>query len=121
MPSLEPVIRKLFEECDTGNDIVDCNMEVRSVLEYCESKHTFTKHDHDLFAFVKCKKDDGIEYIRMICLVKLSKKKVDNVGSIMAVIRCIEHVLVFIDSCDASESDGFMYLDITKELKPKSN
>ena len=96
-------------------------MDSRDVLKYCEAKNTFTKHDSDLFAFVKCKKDNGTEYIRMVCLVKLSKKKVDNVGSIMSVISCIERVLIFVDSCDANESEGFMYLDIIKELKPNSN
>lgn len=118
MSQLEPLIRKLYDESESEDESYPASEMVWQDVRYrCEERNTFTQHGDDFFSFLKCISADGKEFIRMVCSVKLGKKKVDNVTNIMCVIRAVENVLIFIDSCDAIESDGFMHLDMIKELK----
>ena len=109
------VINKLVEETINGKFIVDLNLEPIEVIRMGEKEKKLIEHDGFFWTFAKTRFEKK-KAIRMVFALREKTKKVYNVGRITDLIAELENVFVYVDRCEITNSDNFIYLDVVKKL-----
>ena len=120
----EQQIREYYDTAISDKGIiVNENEDIPTLLEKVqkEGQYLFCDDFSSYWGFVRTTSND-IPCVRMIFAIKEGKGgKVHNIEKITNLIRCIESVLVFVDNIDISKDEGFMYLDVVKNIVVKGD
>jgi len=109
------IIKKLFEEAINDKFTVEMELEPLEVIRAGEKKQKLVEYDGYFCTFAKTTLE-GCKAIRMIFALREKTKKVYNVGRITEVVENLEDIFVYIDKCEITNADNFIYLDAVKKL-----
>jgi hypothetical protein len=115
MATTQTAIKKLVEETKSGDFFIASDEPVIEVIREGGKQNKLVEKDNVFWSFCKTTYE-GEDAIRMVFALREGNKKVLNVNKQMKIIEELEAVLIYIDRCLTSNSDGFMYVDAIKIL-----
>jgi len=115
------IIREMYDEIIKSKDVIECPVESIEAIRLCEKNNTLVvcKDDETCIGFVKTKGQEGKNYMRIIFAVKDGDKKgrKNTTADVsMDVIKDVESVLLYVDSCKVTRIDNRIYVDFLKQI-----
>lgn len=109
-------IKKLFRETLINGIFLDKDAAPREIIDRCEEQGKFYSYKGLFIAPCRTIIDES-DYIRIIFVIKETDQgKVQDVEKVMALISDLESALTYVDKCNQTKGDNFIYIDVLKKL-----
>ena len=110
-------IRRVINETLTKGVTTEESLTARELVEHCEKEGKLFSYKGMFIAPSKTTQDVQ-ECLRVVFVLKEGDSgKVQNVEKVMQIVSDLESILVYVDLCDQTELEGFIYLDVIKKLE----
>lgn len=111
-------IKKMFNDTLRNGLVIEHTESYRKVIEECEKNGKLFSYKNLFISPVLTNVDDQT-CMRIVIAIKEENAKVQNVDTIIQLIKDLEEVMTYLDSCIQYKVDNFIYLDVLKKLKEK--
>ena len=114
-------IRRVINETLTKGIITNDSLTARELVESCEKEGKLFSYKGMFIASSKTTRKSQ-ECLRTVFVLKEGDSgKVQNVEKIMQIVTDLEVILEYVDNCDQTELEGFIYLDVIKKLEEEDD
>ena len=110
-------IKKVFKETLQHGIIIDEGILPRDIIDLCEEKNKLYSYK-DMFIAPTISRVGDSDCMRIIfALREISGGRVQNVERIITLVKDLETVLIYLDDCNQTKDNGFIYFDVTKIIE----
>ena len=110
-------IKKVFKETLQNGVVIEEGISPRDIIDLCEKDNKLYSYK-DMFIAPTMSRIGDSDCMRIIfALREISGGRVQNVERVINLVKDLETVLIYLDDCNQTKDNGFIYFDVTKIIE----